>query len=136
MTTANASIKATLEARLRSLEQTVDELEAKIADSTEELVREKHRLAIIQEYYNLEFRQNSHESLLLDVPKRFEGVTVRQACLELLREHGAMHVAEITERLKSGGREVAKTSVTSVLIRGNEFQRVPGKPNTFRVKEE
>ena len=137
MTTSNAaSIKATIEARLRSLKQTVDELESKIAQSSEELGREKHRLEVTQEFYNLEFGQNPDLPFLFEVPKRFEDMTVRQGCLELLRENGAMHVAEIAEALKRGGREVAKTSVTSVLIRGTEFQRVQGKPNTFRVNEE
>jgi hypothetical protein len=131
-------MKAEIEARVRSIEEVVKDLEAKIAEQSERLAEKKHRLEITQEFYRLEYGQNSHtpEAALFEMPKRFEGMTVRKACVELLRAYGAMHVATIADHMKRGGREVPKTSLTSVLIRSNDFQRVPGKPNTFQVNEE
>ena len=133
-----SDMKAEIEARVRSIEEVVSGLEAEIAEQNERLAKETHRLEITQEFYRLEYGQNSHapDAVLFEMPKRFEGMTVRQACIELLREHGPLHVAKIVAHMKRGGRDVKKTSVTSVLIRRKDFVRVLGKPNTFQMNEE
>lgn len=135
----NPAIKSEIETRLREMEQVVHDLENQIAGLNDQLTGERHRLDISREFYRLEFKVAANSALagmelpMFDVPLRFAKTTVRAACQQLLKERGPLHVSVIQEAVEEGGRKVSKTSISSVLNRAEEFERVEGQPNTFRL---
>ena len=140
MTTNDIDIKV-LEARLLAVRKTVQELEEKAASYNDELAKERRALEITEAFYNLELHRLGVSIFggaphLFEMPPRFANVTIRKACFQLLKERGAMHVADLQAALAEGGQNKAKTSITGTLIRGKEFERVPMKPNTFRLRDE
>ncbi len=135
-------ISLEIESRLRDIEKVVQDLEAKVAEYNDDLAKERHRLEITREFYRLELERHGIagsddvERTLFDVPPRFAQATIRSACRQLLQEQGPMHVSAIHAAVEDGGRKVSKTSITSTLIRSDEFERVVGEPNTFRLKRD
>ena len=141
MNATEVDIRSGIEGKLRLVEEAVRELDAEIGRLQRELDKETHRLEVMKEFYRLEFgdlasaEPVSSESPLFTMPKKFENVTIREACRQILRGTGGMHAAEIASAINDGGRSVPTTSVTSVLVRGKEFGRVAHKANTFYVIE-
>lgn len=139
---SNAELKRDVEDRLRRMQQAVNDLEAEISKLNEKLTRERHRLDVTGEFFRLEFENNGNlnlqgaETPLFNIPQRFEQGTIRSACRDLLQQNGPMHVADLHTAITTGGRTVTKTSITSTLIRGDEFGRVEGRPNTFRLVQD
>lgn len=140
MNATEVDIRSGIESKLRQVEEAVRELDAEIARMQAELDKDIHRLEVMKEFYRLEFgdiasaEPVSNESPLFTMPKRFENVTIREACRQILRGTGGMHAGEIALAIMDGGRSVSVTSVTSVLVRGEEFGRVAGKANTFYLE--
>ena len=143
MDASGPDIRTEILAKVRLVEKVVRDLESKIADLNAELAIETHRLDVNSEYFRLEYGNIPHDGSttqpgepLFTLPKRFEMATVREACREILKGTGGMHVTDIARFIEDGGRPITKNSVTSVLVRGDEFGRVEGQTNTFYLIEE
>ena len=143
MDVSEAEIRAEIETKIRSVEKVVRDLEAKIGAFNEELEKGIHRREVIKEFFRLEYGNIPNgdgiahaDSPLFTIPKRFENSTIRESCRQILQGVGGMHVADIAKIIETGGRPTTKNSVTSVLVRGDEFGRTQGKQNTFYLIEE
>ena len=143
MDVSEAEIRAEIETKIRSVEKVVRDLEAKIGTFNEELEKEIHRREVIKEFFRLEYGNIPNDdgiayadSPLFTIPKRFENVTIRESCRQILKGRGGMHVSDIASEIEAGGRIASRNSVTSVLVRGDEFGRTQGKQNTFYLIEE
>ena len=140
MNASGAEIRAEILAKVQLVEKVVRDLESEIAALNAELEKETHRLDVVSEYFRLEYgnipQDEGSGGPLFTMPKRFEGATVRESCREVLKGRGGMHVSDIASEIQEGGRIASKNTVTSILVRGNEFGRVEGRPNTFYLIQE
>ena len=143
MNASGAEIRAEILAKVRLVEKVVRDLESKITDLNAELEIESHRLNVTSEYFRLEYGNIPHDEgiaqpngPLFTMPKKFENATVREACRQMRKGRGGMHVAAIASEIEEGGRTATKNTVTSILVRGDEFGRTGGKTNTFYLIED
>ncbi|MFC1935695.1 hypothetical protein ACFLX9_02905 [Chloroflexota bacterium] len=139
MADTRTDIRTEVERRIREIEKLVHDLEEKVAANMGELTKEKHRLDITKEFYTLELERlgvqtpSGTERPLFDMEPRFATMTAREACRQLLQGRGPMHARELQVELEKGGKKLKKPAITSVLVRGKEFERV--RPNTFKLIE-
>lgn len=135
MNASEADIRAEIETKLRLVEEVVLDLGAKIRAWNEKLETAIHRRDVIKAFFEVEYGDPAGGPLFT-IPKKFEGLTIRQACREVLKGSEGMHVADIASLIEEGGRQTSKNSVTAILVRGEEFART-GEQNTFYlIKEE
>ena len=139
--TAIDDLKPKIKTHLEELEKRVARLFQDMTDAEVAYTREYHRLGAAKEFYRIEFEPNGSrpategEPRMVDVPLRFANMTIRKAAEQVLRESGAQHVSEVQKILEAGGRKTTKSSVASILLRGEEFERVPDQQNTFKIRE-
>ena len=94
-------LRAEIEKTIQSLKQLADELEAKIAAHSEELGKAVHHKEVAEEFLRLEFGGTEPDGSrqLFDMPKRFAEMTIRDACRQILRERGPLHVIEMIRHM-------------------------------------
>ena len=128
----NEMMKKDIRQKIEATEKEVDSLQQKVYESTTDLHTAKKTLQILYDFYELEFQE---QIMKRKVTPRFIDITIRQACRIILKENITLHISDIQRILEEGGRKVIKTSITSILIRSQEFVRAPGLENTFKLKE-
>lgn len=132
--------KEYIKQKIEATEKEVASLQKKVGEFTLKLNAANMALRGLQHFYQYEFQKDTikkaSDETDIKVTQRFANMFIRKACRLILKEHGPLYVGEIQRILREGGRAVAKTSVTSILIRGKEFERVSGKENTFKLKED
>lgn len=133
-------LKAELQTRLNSQRKRIGEL-ASEADKLRKLIEfEIKRFEATKGFYELEFGPFVEAGIqvqapLIEVPQRFADKSIREACREVLSAKGALHVKALHDELVKGGKAVKRATVTGILIRAKEFERVNGKKNTFKLKQ-
>lgn len=131
-----------VKSKIQEVEEEVRTLEIKVKGFTETLGVAHKRLEVLRDFDRMELQKDKRQEPSqpdihsYHVDRRFINMTIREACQQILKEYGPLYVGEIYPILKAGGREVKRTSITSILIRGKEFARVLGKENTFKIKED
>jgi len=132
--------KKYIEQKIEDTEKEVAILQKQVIEFSEKLNVAHKALRGLRDFYQFEFQKDTTKEVsdMMDIKdtQRFVDMTIRKACGIILKEHGPLHVGEIHPILKEGGREVKKTSIVSILIRAKEFERVSGKENTWKLKED
>ena len=89
MNATEADIRSGIESKLLEREEAIRELDAEISRLRADLEKDIHRLEVMKEFYHLEYGDVasavpvSSENPLFTMPKRFENVTIREACRQL-----------------------------------------------------
>jgi len=132
--------KEYIKQKIEYTEKEVASLEIKLSEYTHKLDVAHRALQGLRDFFQFEFQTDTTKEVSDKMDnkdtQRFVDMTIREACRLVLKENGPLHARYIQRLLIQGGRPVMKTSVTSILIRGKEFERVPGKENTFKIKED
>ncbi|MDA2918099.1 hypothetical protein MYX76_01160 [Desulfobacterota bacterium AH_259_B03_O07] len=141
----DSNLKAALQQEVKLMLEVVGKQAEELGLQIEQL-RQKHdevakRFKVIKDFYQLQFgnlvtKSNKDSENLFEVKSLFKDLTIREACRTVLSHSGPLHVSSIQHILKQGGRYVEKTSLTSTMLRAKEFERVEGKQNTFKLKDE
>lgn len=118
-----------------------------------ELEQRKVRLARIVEAYRrlLKYKTSQNGSrpshgagdnldTTISESLRFREMTIREAAKCVLTEAGGkMHGRKMMEAMESGGLHLAgkspMSSLMSILIRSDDFERVAGEPNVWKLTE-
>lgn len=127
--------------KLKAAEKDVELIRQELAVWTTKLQQAEQRIQAYRRVYELEYGTGNHDnnknaSALFPNATRFVGKTLREASIEVLKEQGALHLSDVHRYLAEGGLENKKTTLVTVLIKGKDFERVEGKPNTFRLKKQ
>lgn len=136
-----------LKEKLTEAEAAVNRLKQEMTVMTSKLIEAQNRMKALTEVFKYEVDSKGiayfqspqtiqNDKTLFHIEPPFKNITIREACRMILQEKGSLHIKDIQKILSEGGKEVGRTSITSILIRGKEFEKVEGKQNTFKLKDE
>lgn len=130
----------TLAERVRQYRIQVSEAEKQSMTAYSALEDARQELAAAELFYEMELQRLGREEeqvrLSLEGETRFMGMSAKEACVQLLRQHGEMTLDQLVTGLEAGGfvfRGSPKRVVNMALLGRDDVERVPG--GIFRYRE-
>jgi hypothetical protein len=133
---------------LARLAQGVRQYRARLSEAEDQSMRAtlaqqeaREQLAAAERFYKMELERLNHEEEQVQLPlkgdARFVGMSPKEACVTLLKEHGSMTLDELETELKAGGfkfKGSPKRTINMALMGRVNVERLPGGRFRYRGK--